>query len=122
MEENEQIHNKKKLEFLRKKLRRHLTPAEARLWSYLKAGALEGRKFRRQHSVEKHILDFYCPSEKLAIELDGETHYGPIASELDAERTNILNSYGIRVLRFENRTVFEAPEAMLARIRQHFRG
>ena len=55
----------------RKKLRNNLTPAEAALWNLLKNSQLEGRKFRRQHSVGFYILDFYCPSERMAIELDG---------------------------------------------------
>jgi len=57
----------------RKELRNFLTPAEARLWNYLKNSQL-GFKFRRQHSVEYYILDFYCPKKMLAIELDGSPH------------------------------------------------
>ena len=60
-----------------------MTPAEAKLWTYLKGKQLEGRKFRRQHSVRQYILDFYCPASKVAIELDGQAHnvedYGAVS-------------------------------------------
>jgi very-short-patch-repair endonuclease len=71
----EKIHNVKQLKERRKQLRNSLTSAEAKLWGLLKDSQLENRKFRRQHSVGPYILDFYCPSEKLCIELDGEIHY-----------------------------------------------
>ena len=70
----ERLNNKTVLEPRRKKLRRNLTPAEAFLWTVLKNSNLAGRKFRRQHSVGNYILDFYCDSEKLVVELDGEVH------------------------------------------------
>ncbi len=70
------IHNIKYLEVLRKDLRNNLTPAEATLWKYLQHSKLDSRKFRRQHSVNNYIIDFYCPSEKLGIELDGNIHNG----------------------------------------------
>ena len=63
-----QIHNRKNLKQFRKDLRNNLTPAEATLWKAIQRSQLEGRKFRRQHSVGNYILDFYCPKEKLAIE------------------------------------------------------
>ncbi|MBT8319810.1 MAG: DUF559 domain-containing protein, partial [Gramella sp.] len=69
------IHNKKYLERFRKKLRKSLTPAEATLWKHLQNRKLKGRKFRRQHSIVNYIIDFYCPEERLAIELDGQGHY-----------------------------------------------
>ena len=114
------VHNRSELKSIRKKLRRALTPAEARYWIYLKNGQVCGRKFRRQHSVGPHVLDFYCPTEKLAVELDGESHAGPIAAAKDAERTAYLEEQGIQVLRFENQVVWDMPEALLARIRENF--
>jgi hypothetical protein len=64
-----QINNRKELEPYRKALRNNSTSAEIFLWDFLKNKKLAGRKFRRQHSVGNYILDFYCPDEKLAIEL-----------------------------------------------------
>jgi very-short-patch-repair endonuclease len=101
-------------------LRRRLTPAEAAFWSVLKKQRIGGRKFRRQHSIGNYVLDFYCPEEKLAIELDGEIHFHDAAREYDAERTSFLRKCGIRVLRFENRSVFEELDFVLFQIEQNF--
>jgi very-short-patch-repair endonuclease len=119
MKEN-QINNLDHLKDRRRELRRNLTPAEARLWTILKGKGLEGRKFRRQHSVENYILDFYCPEEKLAVELDGAVHNDPIQAFHDEVRDNRLRAFGIKVLRFENRLVFERPDMLLDEIVRHF--
>ena len=97
-----------------------MTPAEARMWKLLQSSQLKGRKFRRQHSVGSYILDFYCPKEKLAVELDGQVHEDPLAAEYDKQRTDFLNNAGIRVARFENHLVFERPEAVLESIATYF--
>lgn len=65
----------------------------------LKGSQLAGRKFRRQHSVANYILDFYCPSERLAVELDGAVHDSFEAQEYDRERDLFLEQFGIKVLR-----------------------
>ncbi|HUR99712.1 MAG TPA: endonuclease domain-containing protein [Pyrinomonadaceae bacterium] len=114
------VHNLPDTSQFRRELRRGLTPAEARLWTLLKNSRLEGRKFRRQHSVGKYVLDFYCPSEKLAVELDGEGHFTLPAVSHDAERRRFLESYGIRVIRFENESVFKSEKSVLARIISEF--
>src|SRR5688572_28411158 len=119
-EEDEKLANKPHLKTLRKELRNNLTPAEAALWKALQRSQLDGKKFRRQHSFGKYILDFYCPEEKLAVDLDGKQHYGAAAQEADAERTALLNSHGIRVLRFENKEVFEQLDGILEEIRNAF--
>lgn len=108
------------LKTFRKSLRNNLTPSEAALWNQLKNKQLDGRKFRRQHSVANYILDFYCPSEKLAIELDGEYHNEEKQQEYDRERDLFLKATGIKVLRFENRMVFERLEALLGEVRESF--
>ncbi len=101
------ISNLPHLKTFRTELRNNLTPAEARLWKYLKGKKLNGRKFRRQHSIGNYILDFYCPLESLAIELDGKTHFSGIIRLRDRERGLFMERFGIRVLRFENRRVFD---------------
>jgi very-short-patch-repair endonuclease len=118
---NPPIHNIPQLKENRKALRKNLTPAEAALWKMIKSGQLDGRKFRRQHSAGNYILDFYCPSEKLAIELDGAHHFTSNGFENDAERTAFLNSLNIRVIRFENKLVFEQAEYVLEEIRGYFK-
>ncbi len=104
----------------RKDLRNNLTPAEAKFWNMIKNRKLEGRKFRRQHSVGNYILDFYCPSEKLGIELDGQGHYELTKFDYDNRRDLYLQNSGIKVIRFENRIVFESPEWLLEAIKKEF--
>jgi very-short-patch-repair endonuclease len=72
MHKGQDQHNSPILKPVRKKLRKNLTPAEARMWSYLKSAQFNGLKFRRQHSIGPYIVDFYCPALRLALELDGE--------------------------------------------------
>ena len=117
---NERPHNRSYLGEYRTDLRKTLTPAEATLWKILKGSKLDGRKFRRQHSVGNYILDFFCVSERLAIELDGEVHFNALAEIYDQERRRYLTSLGIRTLRFENKLIFEETEYVLMRIRENF--
>lgn len=116
-----QQNNLKILEERRKKLRKNLTPAEAVLWKHLQHSQLEGRKFRRQHSVGYFVLDFYCPAEKLAVELDGAHHFTDEGYEYDKERTAFINAAGIRVIRFENKEVFNNLESVLEEIKRNFK-
>ena len=115
------IHNKKELEAFRKKLRSHGTSAEAFLWVYLQQRKLEGRKFRRQHSIANFIVDFYCAEEKLIIELDGLYHMNPTAEEKDAARTEKIEELGFKVIRFENRSVFDNLDWVLGEIKSSFK-
>ena len=75
----------------RRELRREATPAETALWKRLKAGQVEGLKFRRQHSIGSYVMDFYCPHLKLCIELDGNVHDSETAREHDDVRTEFIN-------------------------------
>ena len=86
------------------------------LWRELQQKNLHGYKFRRQHSVGYYILDFYCPSERLAIELDGDSHFTDEALKYDRERTAFLNSLNIRVLRFLNTDVYTCIESVCEKI------
>jgi len=114
-----QIHNRKELLSFRKDLRNNLTPAEAKLWNSLKSSKL-GKKFRRQHSVGQYIIDFYCPAERLAVELDGADHFSDAEIEHDKIRDAYLQTLNIRVLRFENYLVFEDLNRVLQKITSAF--
>jgi very-short-patch-repair endonuclease len=115
------LNNLEYLKKFRRQLRNDGTSAEAFLWRYLKNKHLSGRKFRRQHSVGNYILDFYCPKEKLAIELDGEIHNDLSIEEYDWQRTKILETFNITVLRFDNETVFENIENVIEEIQRNFK-
>ena len=99
----------------RKNLRNQATPQEIILWSRLRRSAL-GCKFRRQASIGVYVVDFYCPEEKLAIELDGWQHDENKA--YDEARTSFLESFGIRVLRFLNNEVNDNLRGVILRIEE----
>lgn len=113
------MHNLKYLKPYRNQLRNNATSAEAMLWTFLSNKKVGGFKFRRQHSIDKYIVDFYCPALKLAIELDGQIHEQPAIIEHDLERTQILHKFDIHILRFENRMVFENTEHIIEEILQY---
>src|SRR3546814_12176120 len=81
------------------------TPAERRLWSILRAGRLNGVKFTRQVLIGNFIVDFASRSERLAIEVDGDTHATQV--DYDLRRTAWLEAAGYHVLRFTNAEVME---------------
>ena len=115
------IHNQKHLEERRKELRKNLTSAEATLWNSLKTKQLNGRKFRRQHSIQNFIVDFYCASENLIIELDGAFHLDFAQQNYDFERTKILEGLGFKIIRFENKLIFERLPEVLEEISGQFK-
>ena len=105
---------KKKLTAAARSLRRRSTDAEHRLWYYLRARRFEGAKFVRQFPIGRFIADFACRDLRLAIELDGGQH----SAEVDAPRTQIIESFGYRVIRFWNNDVLENTEGVLEVIRR----
>ena len=99
-----------------KSLRQNETPAEKILWQYLRNRQLNGMKFRRQHPIDKYVLDFYCHECKLAIELDGNIHDEKMNKLYDEVRTADLNDEGIHVIRFRNEEVLNDVTAVLKKI------
>jgi len=97
----------------RQKLRNESTIAEKTLWHYLRKNRVKNVKFRRQHSIGPYIVDFYAPQVKLAIEVDGPTHYEENAIEFDKERTKFIESNGIKVIRFTNNEVYTNIDGVL---------
>ena len=86
-----------------RELRREMTPQERKLWySFLKSYPV---KIYKQRVIEFFIVDFYCASAKLVIELDGSQHYTEQGRAYDEERSSVIEQYGIEVLRFSNREV-----------------
>ncbi len=97
-------------------LRRNQTDEEKQLWQALKAGRFAGFKFRRQHQVGDYYLDFYCPTAKLSIELEGFQHGLPEQMQQDAKRTEFLALQGIEELRFWNHQWNKNREGVLLEI------
>ena len=112
-----QLHNLKIQKDRRRELRKNLTPAEAFLWRQLSGSKLDGRKFRRHHGIGPYIVDFYCPDCRVIVELDGADHQEFLVVERDERRTRFFMRHGIKVVRFENKEVFEDLESVLEVIR-----
>ncbi len=82
-----------------RELRRKMSLPEVVLWQALRKGRLAGLRFRRQHPIGPYILDFYCPSARLAIEVDGFAHNNAAQASHDARRQVWLSQRGVTVLR-----------------------
>ena len=101
-----------------RRLRRHATYAERKLWEALRRKSLGGLRFRPQHPIGPYVADFFCPSARLVVELDGYFHDDVLRIERDEARTTWLNQRGIRVLRFGNDAISTALDDVLAVIRK----
>lgn len=85
-------------------------------WSKIRARQLGGLKFRRQFSIDRYVLDFYCPELRLAIELDGNSHFTKSAKIDDSIRDQYLQSKNIMVLRFTNNEIRENLTGVLDKL------
>ena len=83
-------------------LRKELTPAERKLWAYIRNDQL-GVNFRRQHAIGNFIPDFVCIEKNLILELDGSQHLEQV--EYDTERTKYFETLGYKVIRFWNNQI-----------------
>ncbi len=91
-----------KLKQISRNLRSNQTDSEQLLWSRLRRRRLEGVQFYRQRPIGRYVVDFYAPTAKLVIEVDGGQHYEPTGRQLDVMRDDYLRSVGLCVLRFSN--------------------
>ncbi|MBL0174800.1 MAG: endonuclease domain-containing protein [Ignavibacteria bacterium] len=105
----------------RRQLRKTQTPAEVVLWEYLRNKQLDGFKFRRQHSIGRYVVDFYCPARRLAIEIDGSIHRLKKIKRNDAEKAAFLHSLRIGIIRFSNWAVLHHLDAVLNALRQQLK-
>jgi very-short-patch-repair endonuclease len=95
-------------------LRRQTTPAEKKLWAYLRLMREDGVRFRRQHAIANYIVDFCSPQQKLIVELDGSQHLEQ--EDYDSERTKYLELQGYKVIRFWNNDVMNNIEGVILAI------
>ena len=93
-------------------LRKNQTDAEKKLWSIVRNRQLSGVKFRRQFSVGRYILDFYCPEYRIGIEADGGQHYENGGRTRDELRTNELNNLGVEIIRFSDHDILKNIDAV----------
>lgn len=112
------VYNRAKDKPKRTTLRNAMPEAEIILWSRLKNNQVHGYRFRRQYGIERFVVDFFCPSLKLAIEVDGDSHFRLGAQERDTERQKIIEQYGVRFLRFTNNDVRRNLDGVLLSIEE----
>ncbi len=105
-----------KLKELARDLRNNSTLAEVLLWNELKGKQMMGYDFHRQKPIDRYIVDFFCPVLMLAIEIDGDSHFG--RDKEDAKRQNELEQMGIRFLRFDDLEVKINMSGVLKKIGQ----
>jgi len=101
------IYNRKKDQQKRRNLRKNMPKSEVLLWMKLKNRQMHGERFLRQYGVDQYILDFYCPNLKLAVEVDGDSHFIPGSEEKDKARQLYIEALGVHFLRFTNTDVCE---------------
>ena len=104
-----------------RELRQRGGKAEQKLWSLLRAGRLNGLKFRRQHPVGRYFVDFACEGLRLAIELDGGIHQLEAVALRDAARQVELEALGWTVLRFDNAVAMGSAWRIRDAVRDHAR-
>jgi very-short-patch-repair endonuclease len=97
-----------------RKLRRNMTPAEFKLWGFLRNRQLMDLKFRRQVPIGRYIVDFVCFEKQLVIELDGSQHLDN--ENADNQRTEELNINGFEILTFTNDEVLNELNAVFEEI------
>jgi very-short-patch-repair endonuclease len=100
-----------KIKPIARQMRQAPTPAEDALWQRLRRKQIWGVRFRRQHPIDRFIVDFYCAEARLVIEVDGEIH--EYTREEDALRQAFIESMGLRVLRFTNELVLKHSDEVL---------
>jgi very-short-patch-repair endonuclease len=110
------LHYNKNLKLYSRELRKNMTDAEKLLWYKIRGRQLKGYQFYRQKIIGNYIVDFYCPKAKLAIELDGGQHYSDEGKEKDRMRDKNIADFGIEVLRFSDREIFESLNSVLEKI------
>ena len=111
------LYNNQKLKTIRKALRNNMPKPEQTLWYWLRGKNLKGYKFRRQYGVGNFILDFYCPELRLAIELDGDSHFIDAKTKIrDQNRDKFLTSQNIKVIRFTNTEIVESINGVIDKI------
>jgi len=101
-------------------LRQNMTSAEKAVWTYLRTKPL-GCKFRRQHAISKYIVDFYCHSLNLVIEIDGGIHNLKEVNEHDQVRQEYLESQGLIFIRFKNQDIETNFDKVIETIENYIR-
>jgi very-short-patch-repair endonuclease len=97
-------------------LRKGLTEAEQWLWSHLRREQIEGVQFYRQKPIGSYVVDFFAPTARLVVEVDGSHHFTPAEAEHDRQRSEFLEQDGLMVLQFDDRQVLLELDSVVEEI------
>ncbi len=111
-----QVDYNKNLQPCSKKLRKEMTDAERKIWKYISGKKIKNLQFYRQKIIGNYIVDFYCPSAKVIIEIDGGQHLEAEGLHKDALRDKYLMDLGFKILRFNNLEVLQNMEGVYQKI------
>jgi len=112
------INNRSDLLHRRRELRNNPTQEEALLWSRLKNSQTDF-KFRRQHSIGGYVVDFYCASKRVVVEIDGPQHLQKENLEYDKIRSNYFESFNIKSIRFKNIEISTNLNGVISKIKNY---
>ncbi len=113
------LFNKSSMKEIRRGLRQTSTESEVLLWGELRGRKLLGVKFKRQFSIGSFVVDFYCSSHELIIEVDGSVHDDPDVQQNDKDRQEALERLGLLMLRVTNHDVINHMDDVLTNIKMH---
>ncbi len=113
------LYYNKKLRAYSQRLRKNMTDAEQRLWSYIRCRQLKSRLFYRQRIIGSYIVDFYCPAANLIIEIDGGQHYSMAGIRKDEKRDAYFKDLNLMVLRFSDHEVFINIKGVVEKIEEY---
>jgi very-short-patch-repair endonuclease len=97
-----------------------MTKWEIHLWNDLKGRKMYGFKVRRQYGFDNYVVDFYCPTLKLAIEVDGDVHY--FKKKKDQEKDQRLKEEDVKIIRIKTLDLEEDYESMIVYLEDIFKG
>lgn len=106
---------------IRRHLRNNMTETEVILWGKLKGRQITGYKIRRQYGVGSYVVDFYCPQLKLAIEVDGESHYTREGEEHDKKRDAFIRDKGIEIIRIPTSEIYDNLDGVVQHVANIFK-
>ncbi len=111
----------KKLKPFARTLRTNMTDAERLIWSKIRRKQIGDLQFYRQKNIGHYVVDFYCPKEKLIVEIDGGQHYERNGMKEDQERDRYLHNLGFAVLRFSDIDVLKNIDGVVEKIHEHLK-
>jgi very-short-patch-repair endonuclease len=110
------VYYNKRLKHIARVLRKNMTESELLLWSRIRRKQLHDRQFYRQKIIGNYVVDFYCPSAKLIVQVDGSQHFAVNGLQADSAQDGYMNRHGFRVLRFPSWEVLSNIDGVVSEI------